>query len=105
MRATLPWPSTLRARIFLILFLGLAIAYGLSFAVLSMERYISAKAMMLTPTVDAATMVEIVREGLADCPTGMPVYIRPMYWPQNGVGGGASRSRSQGSGTSGRYGT
>ena len=41
------WPATLRARIFLILFVGLAVAYGLSFAVLSFERYLTAKELML----------------------------------------------------------
>lgn len=44
----------------------------------------SARAMMLTPTMEAETMVEIVREGLADCPKDMPVYIRPMYWALDG---------------------
>ncbi|MCK8782612.1 HAMP domain-containing histidine kinase [Rhizobium sp. NTR19] len=57
----LPWPSTLRARIFVILFTGLAIAYGLSFSVLYRERYISAKAMMLgTLESDVATSIAIL---------------------------------------------
>lgn len=58
---SLPWPRTLRARIFLVLFVGLAIAYGLSFTVLSMERYISAKAMMLgTLENDVATSIAVL---------------------------------------------
>lgn len=44
----------------------------------------SARALMLTPTVDADRMVEIVREGLALYPRGTPVYIRPMYWGIHG---------------------
>lgn len=39
LRSGLTWPSTLRSRIFLILLIGLAFAYGLSFSVLYMERY------------------------------------------------------------------
>jgi branched-chain amino acid aminotransferase len=48
----------------------------------------SAKAMMLTPTVEAARMVEIVREGLDACPKDQPVYIRPMYWAIDGDASG-----------------
>ncbi|MCR8725977.1 branched-chain amino acid aminotransferase [Frigidibacter sp. ROC022] len=44
----------------------------------------SARAMMLTPTVEDDAMVELVREGLADCPKDQPVYIRPMYWGLDG---------------------
>ncbi|WP_127901073.1 branched-chain amino acid aminotransferase [Solirhodobacter olei] len=44
----------------------------------------SARALMLTPTVAAEKMVEIVKEGLARYPKGTPVYIRPMYWGING---------------------
>lgn len=70
----LAWPSTLRARIFLILFVGLAIAYGLSFTVLSLERYMSAKAVMLgTLENDVATSIAVLdrlpageRAGLVD---------------------------------------
>ncbi|MCZ4352161.1 branched-chain amino acid aminotransferase [Roseovarius aestuarii] len=40
----------------------------------------SATALMLRPTVDAQTMVQIVREGLSAYPVGAAVYIRPMYW-------------------------
>lgn len=44
----------------------------------------SAEALMITPTVDADTMVEVIREGLADTPTDTAVYIRPMYWALDG---------------------
>lgn len=55
------WPSTLRARIFLILFVGLTIAYGLSFSILFLERYMSAKAVMLgTLESDLATSIAIL---------------------------------------------
>ena len=40
----------------------------------------SAKALMITPTVDAADMVEMVREGLKGYDKADAVYIRPMYW-------------------------
>jgi branched-chain amino acid aminotransferase len=44
----------------------------------------SAQALMITPTVETAAMVEIVREGLGRYPAGTPVYIRPMYWAIDG---------------------
>jgi len=44
----------------------------------------SAEALMITPTVDAADMVSIVREGLAAYEKGAAVYIRPMYWALEG---------------------
>ncbi|NCU20672.1 branched-chain amino acid aminotransferase [Candidatus Falkowbacteria bacterium] len=44
----------------------------------------SAEALMITPTMDPATMVEIVREGLKGFAPGAAVYIRPMYWAING---------------------
>ncbi|ROU01121.1 branched-chain amino acid aminotransferase [Histidinibacterium lentulum] len=40
----------------------------------------SAEALMLTPHIPTARMVEIVREGLALYPPDTPLYIRPMYW-------------------------
>ena len=40
----------------------------------------SAAALMITPTVDADDMVQIVREGLAAYTPETTVYIRPMYW-------------------------
>ncbi|KQV37638.1 MULTISPECIES: HAMP domain-containing sensor histidine kinase [unclassified Rhizobium] len=55
------WPRTLRARIFLILFIGLTLAYGLSFAVLSIERYLTAKELMLgTLENDVATSIAVL---------------------------------------------
>ena len=47
----------------------------------------SAEALMLTPHIDAATMVEIVKEGLTAYAPDAAVYIRPMYW---GIAGGQS---------------
>jgi len=44
----------------------------------------SAKALMLTPTVSTADMVEIALEGLAMYDKGAAVYIRPMYWGIDG---------------------
>ncbi len=35
---------------------------------------------MITPTVETADMVEMVREGLKSYPKDAAVYIRPMYW-------------------------
>ncbi|CDZ51937.1 ATP-binding protein [Neorhizobium galegae] len=55
------WPSTLRAQLFLILFAGLTVAYGLSFSILFIERYMSAKAVMLgTLENDLATSIAIL---------------------------------------------
>ncbi|MDB6453862.1 branched-chain amino acid aminotransferase [Falsirhodobacter sp. 20TX0035] len=48
----------------------------------------SAEALMITPTVDPAEMVEIVREGLKGYDTA--VYIRPMYWAVDGSDLGVS---------------
>ncbi|PDT26304.1 two-component sensor histidine kinase [Rhizobium sp. L9] len=59
--ANLTWPRALRSRIFLILLIGLAFAYGLSFSVLYMERYMSAKAVMLgTLENDVATSIAVL---------------------------------------------
>ncbi|WP_170562856.1 branched-chain amino acid aminotransferase [Ruegeria atlantica] len=44
----------------------------------------SAEALLLTPTVTTAQMVEIVREGLESYAKGAAVYIRPMYWGIDG---------------------
>jgi len=55
------WPDTLRSRFFLILFAGLAIAYSLSFSILFLERYMSAKAVMLgTLESDLATSIAVI---------------------------------------------
>jgi branched-chain amino acid aminotransferase len=44
----------------------------------------SARALMITPTVETSRMVDIAKEGLAMYPKGTPVYIRPMYWALDG---------------------
>lgn len=44
----------------------------------------SARALMITPTVDTNTMVEIVKDGLTAYAPGTAVYIRPMYWAIHG---------------------
>ncbi|SIS82852.1 branched-chain amino acid aminotransferase [Phaeovulum vinaykumarii] len=44
----------------------------------------SAEALMITPTIDTATMVEIALEGLRKYEPGAAVYVRPMYWALNG---------------------
>ncbi|WP_372613924.1 branched-chain amino acid aminotransferase [Aquicoccus sp.] len=44
----------------------------------------SAAALMLTPTIDAGRMVEIIREGLEMYDKSEAVYIRPMYWGIDG---------------------
>lgn len=55
------WPRSLRSRLFLILFAGLAIAYSLSFSILFAERYMSAKAVMLgTLEQDLAVSIAII---------------------------------------------
>ncbi|EJN00061.1 ATP-binding protein [Phyllobacterium sp. YR531] len=56
-----PWPRTLRARLFLIFLAGLTIAHCMSFGVLFLERYMTAKAMMLTNfEQDVATSVAVL---------------------------------------------
>ncbi len=44
----------------------------------------SARALMITPTVDTNTMVEIVKDGLSAYAPSAAVYIRPMYWAIHG---------------------
>ena len=44
----------------------------------------SAEALMITPTHTTETIVDLVREGLADFGKQTPVYIRPMYWALQG---------------------
>ena len=44
----------------------------------------SARALMVTPTVDPDDMVAIVREGLKAYAPDAAVYIRPMYWAIEG---------------------
>lgn len=44
----------------------------------------SAEALMITPTMTTAAIVEAVREGLAMYAPDAKVYIRPMYWALDG---------------------
>ena len=61
MTALRMWPGSLRSRLFVILFAGLLVAYGLSFSILFLERYMSAKAVMLgTLETDVATSIAIL---------------------------------------------
>lgn len=56
-----PWPRTLGARLFVILLAGLILAHGLSFGVLFLERYMTARAVMLnTLENDVATSIAIL---------------------------------------------
>jgi signal transduction histidine kinase len=55
------WPRTLGARLFLILLTGLIIAHALSLSALLLERYMTAKTMMLhTLESDVATSIAIL---------------------------------------------
>ena len=42
----------------------------------------------LKPVVDTAAWLELAREGIARFSANAELYIRPMYWPQHGSGGG-----------------
>jgi len=42
----------------------------------------------LKPLVDSETWLELAREGIARFAPDAELYIRPMYWAQNGSGGG-----------------
>ncbi|AEU35858.1 ATP-binding protein [Granulicella mallensis] len=60
-RRLLPWAHTLGSRLFLIFFIGLTTAYALSFCALFLERYITAKTMMLgNLKTDVATSIAIL---------------------------------------------
>ena len=48
----------------------------------------SARALMLKPTMEADAIVALAREGAAKFSSGVPLYIRPMYWAE-GDGAGA----------------
>ena len=45
----------------------------------------SATALMVTPSVDPATMEALIRDGLRGFAPGEAVYIRPMYWAIDGT--------------------
>ncbi|MEF0943846.1 ATP-binding protein [Rhizobium sp. BR 362] len=56
-----PWPRTLGSRLFLILLAGLMLAQGLTFSAQFLERYMSAKAVMLnTLESDVATSIAVL---------------------------------------------
>ncbi|MDT8328327.1 MAG: branched-chain amino acid aminotransferase [Roseovarius sp.] len=44
----------------------------------------SARALMITPTVEPDKIEAIIREGLAAYPASAAIYIRPMYWALDG---------------------
>lgn len=44
----------------------------------------SAKAMNLRPTMSVEAMLEIAREGIKKFAPGAELYLRPMYWPEQG---------------------
>ena len=44
----------------------------------------SAKTMSLKPTMSVEAMLEIAREGLKKFRPGAELYLRPMYWPEQG---------------------
>jgi branched-chain amino acid aminotransferase len=48
----------------------------------------SAEALGLKPVVDLGTWLGLARDGISRFAPGAELYIRPMYWPQNGIGGG-----------------
>ena len=48
----------------------------------------SAISFGLKPVVDLDTWLGLAREGIARFAPGAELYVRPMYWPQSGVGGG-----------------
>ncbi|HUN95363.1 MAG TPA: branched-chain amino acid aminotransferase [Bradyrhizobium sp.] len=48
----------------------------------------SARNFRLKPIVDTETWLGLAREGIARFGTNAELYIRPMYWAQNGSGGG-----------------
>lgn len=47
----------------------------------------SAEAMLMKPTMKAGEIIELVHEGIAKFPSGTALYIRPMYWPEEGSHG------------------
>lgn len=44
----------------------------------------SARALMITPTLSAGEMQEIIWDGIATYPKGAALYMRPMYWALDG---------------------
>ncbi|GGF67976.1 two-component sensor histidine kinase [Azorhizobium oxalatiphilum] len=81
-------PRTLRWRLFLILFAGLALAHILSFGVLFLERTMSAKATMLTSLeYDVATSIALLdRLPVAERAQWLPLLARRNYSYELGQG-------------------
>lgn len=75
------WPRSMGSRLFVILLVGMVIAYGLSFAVLFSERYMSAREVMLgTLETDVATSIAILdRVPAAERPQWLPRVNRGNY--------------------------
>jgi branched-chain amino acid aminotransferase len=48
----------------------------------------SAEGFGIKPVIDLDTWLGLARDGIARFAPGSELYIRPMYWPQNGIGGG-----------------
>ncbi|MGA7803402.1 branched-chain amino acid aminotransferase [Bradyrhizobium sp.] len=48
----------------------------------------SATNFKLKPIVETGAWIELAREGIARFDAGAELYIRPMYWAENGSGGG-----------------
>jgi branched-chain amino acid aminotransferase len=48
----------------------------------------SAERFLLKPTVSIERWIELVHEGAAKFAPETALYIRPMYWAENGIGGG-----------------
>ncbi len=51
----------------------------------------SAEAFLLTPVVPVADWIKLAHEGIARFEPGAELYIRPMYWPEDGAAGGGVR--------------
>ncbi|ACL55846.1 sensor histidine kinase [Methylobacterium nodulans] len=82
------WTRSLRTRLFLILLAGLVVAHGLSFAVLFLERYVSARAVMLTTLQrDVAVSIALLdRLPAAERPDWIPMLDRRTYRYELGPG-------------------
>ncbi|MFE1599283.1 sensor histidine kinase [Methylobacterium sp. ID0610] len=80
-RSLATWARSLRARLFLILLAGLVVAQALSFAVLFLERDLSARAVMLTTLQrDVAVGVALLdRLPAAERPDWIPLLDRRTY--------------------------
>jgi branched-chain amino acid aminotransferase len=48
----------------------------------------SAESFGLRPVVNLDTWLGLTRDGISRFAAGSELYVRPMYWPRNGVGGG-----------------